>query len=159
MSQSPVVAAILLVLAGAALAVDLPMLRGELTAAEILARLEPYRTAHAAYTPDETTLRAAGPLPEGFEVVVVFGSWCSDSLDQLPPFIRITEALTLPPDSVRYIAVDRTKQDPNGLTDGLHMERVPTFIFLVQGAEIGRIIETPQETLEKDVRAILRERP
>jgi len=140
---------------GYAAAVDLPIVRGECAAAEILARFEPYQANYTAYTPDIETLTAIGALPEDLEVVVVFGTWCSDSLDHVPGFIKIIEALKLPAERIRYIGVDRTKQDPDGLTDGLHIERVPTFIFLMDGMETGRIIETPNDTLEKDIRSIL----
>jgi len=149
-------AVVLATCCGHALAVDLPIVRGTLTAAEILDRFESYRANYTAYTPDAETLAAVGALPAELEVVVVFGSWCSDSLDHVPGFIKIIEALKLPADRIRYIGVDRTKRDPDGLTDDLHIERVPTFIFLLDGVEAGRIIETPNDTLEKAIRAILR---
>jgi hypothetical protein len=37
----------------------------------------------------------------------------------------------------------------------LNIERVPTFIIMNEGIEIGRIIETPEETLEADLLKIL----
>ncbi len=149
-------AVVLATCCGHALADDPPIVCGTITAADILDRFESYRANYTAYTPDTETLAAVGALPAELEVVVVFGTWCSDSLDHVPRFIKITEALKLPADRVRYIGVDRTKRDPDGLTDDLHIERVPTFIFMLDGVETGRIIETPNDTLEKDIRAILR---
>ena len=53
------------------------------------------------------------------------------------------------------IAVDRNKEDLNGEVDSLAIELVPTFIFYREGKEIGRIEESPRETLEKDFNKIV----
>jgi len=36
------------------------------------------------------------------------------------------------------------------------IEKIPTFIFIMNGKEIGRIIESPNESLEKDMLKIIR---
>ena len=40
-------------------------------------------------------------------------------------------------------------------TEGLNIEKVPTFIFYKNGIEIGRIIESPEKSIEKDFLKIL----
>ena len=37
----------------------------------------------------------------------------------------------------------------------LDIELVPTFIFYRNGEELGRIVETPEDTLEKDLAEIV----
>ena len=95
-----------------------------------------------------------------YNIIIVLGSWCGDSREQVPRFLRIIDELGLSDDIIRMIAVDRTKS-PGELDEEpeveLNTERVPTFIFINEGIEIGRIVETPIETLETDMLKILRE--
>ena len=136
-------------------ATDLPLLEGELTRAEILAQLLPYQERFDACTPDEAALKDFPALPAELEVYAVFGSWCDDSLEQAPKLMKLLDRLHVPESSVHWIAVNRSKQDPDGLTAGMGIERVPTFLFFQSGREIGRIVETPQLSLEKDLARIL----
>ena len=53
------------------------------------------------------------------------------------------------------IAVDRTKEEPKAEVEGYEIEYVPTLIFYREQKEIGRIIETPELSLEEDILAIL----
>jgi len=56
---------------------------------------------------------------------------------------------------VRYIGVDRQKKDPEGLAAQYDFQRIPTFIVLQDGKEIGRIVERPEVSLEQDLAKIL----
>jgi len=40
-------------------------------------------------------------------------------------------------------------------TDNLDILKVPTIIFYLKGKEIGRIVETPVKSLEKDMARII----
>lgn len=83
------------------------------------------------------------------------GTWCSDSREQIPAFYKILDELNYPSDKVTLICVDRKKKGLSNEADGLNIELVPTIIFYRNGEEIGRIIETPQESLEKDLLGII----
>ncbi|MDP3685076.1 MAG: thioredoxin, partial [Ignavibacteria bacterium] len=66
--------------------------------------------------------------------------------------------LNFPSAKVKLIMVDR-KKDAAGIDiSPFNIELVPTMIFYNDGLEVGRIIETPKETLEKDLSAILTKR-
>jgi len=54
-----------------------------------------------------------------------------------------------------FVGVDISKLAPVGGYDTLNIERVPTFIFLKNKVEAGRIIETPVTSLEQDMLNIL----
>lgn len=56
----------------------------------------------------------------------------------------------------RFIAWIEIKKAEGFDIDQFIIERVPTFIFYKNESEIGRIIETPVETLEKDILNILK---
>jgi thiol-disulfide isomerase/thioredoxin len=96
-----------------------------------------------------------GGLSGELETIVFLGTWCGDSRREVPHFMRIAEKSGMPAKRIRYYGLDRTKKSPDGLTDAYRIERVPTFIFLVGGTEIGRIVELPRSTLEGDLFEIL----
>jgi thiol-disulfide isomerase/thioredoxin len=101
-------------------------------------------------------IRAAAEGAKGdFRIVVVFGSWCDDSLQHVPRFIKIAQEVGTERLPESYLGVDRSKKDPEGRVAGLKIEKVPTFIVYRKDAEIGRIVETPKATLEEDLAEIL----
>jgi thiol-disulfide isomerase/thioredoxin len=85
------------------------------------------------------------------------GSWCGDSQEQVPKFYKIISLLNFDENKIQLIAVDRKKhaREYDALVQSLNIELIPTFIFYKNGKEIGRIIETPKETLEADILEIL----
>ncbi len=90
---------------------------------------------------------------EGVTVMVIFGDWCGDSLDHVPTFLKIQDQLNFA--DVQYVAVGRKLADDTGIVESFGIERVPTFLFFVNGEEIGRIVETPTVSMEQDVVDIL----
>jgi len=94
-------------------------------------------------------------VQKGVDVLVFFGAWCSDSQRELPRFLKIADLAGIPEKRVRLYSLDRSKKSPDGLTATYGIERVPTFIFLKGGNEVGRIVEIPRTTLEADVLTIL----
>ena len=112
------------------------------------------------YTVDENTLESIKPALQSVEMLVFFGSWCSDSQMQLPQFYKILDYLEYDMDRLQLVALDnhpeRYKQSPQHEEEGWDIEYVPTFIFLKEGKEIGRIVEYPMETLEKDMAMMLK---
>jgi len=47
------------------------------------------------------------------------------------------------------------KTSPTGEEKGLNIIKVPTIIFLKDGKEVNRIVESPLETLEQDIAQIV----
>ena len=97
-------------------------------------------------------IRKAG---EGVETLVFLGTWCSDSRTHVPRFLKVVDLARPSLERVSLYGVDRNKKSPGGTEASYHIERVPTFVFLKQGKEIGRIVESPQTTLEGDMLSIL----
>ena len=88
------------------------------------------------------------------DITVVMGTWCSDSRREVPRFLKIIEELGVDLNVINLICVDRSKQaEVPELTD-LQIELVPTIIFYIDEDEVGRIIETPLESLEADMVSI-----
>lgn len=85
------------------------------------------------------------------KIMVFLGTWCPDSQRNVPPFINLIEAAANKNIEVEYIGVDRRKVDPDNLVADYSITRVPTFVVLRNGEEIGRLTERPKNTVEKDL--------
>ena len=88
-------------------------------------------------------------------MTIVMGTWCSDSRREVPRFYKILDLIEFPSNSIDLISVNREKTVPDGDISELEILFVPTFIFYREETEIGRIIEIPEKTLEKDFLGII----
>ena len=83
------------------------------------------------------------------------GTWCGDSKRGVPRFYKILEETGFDEDYFELITVGRNKKTPDNLQEGFDLIRVPTFIFFKDGKEVGRFVERPRETMEKDILKII----
>jgi thiol-disulfide isomerase/thioredoxin len=97
-------------------------------------------------------------LLKDVKIKLIMATWCGDSKREVPRFYKIIEASGFSEKKLEIIAVDRTKKAEGFDLQNLSIERVPTFIFYKENKEIGRIIETPQTTLEGDMIQILQKK-
>lgn len=105
------------------------------------------------YQPEDSIIRLINL--DSIKIICVMGTWCSDSRREVPHFYKILDMLKFDEKNLRVYCVDRKKQAEGYDIDQFVIERVPTFIFYKNDSEIGRIIETPQETLERDLLKII----
>ncbi len=133
------------------------VLLGRVRPEAILSISEEWRTNRDAYEPSETDVRRIASLQVGATLDVYFGSWCSDSRREVPRLLKVLDRTSPRHLKVRFFGLNRTKKEPARLVKRGAIERVPTFILLVRGQEVGRIVETPQASLEHDL-AVLVER-
>ncbi|MFH1525124.1 MAG: thioredoxin [Bacteroidota bacterium] len=89
------------------------------------------------------------------EIKIVLGTWCSDSRREVPRIYKILDSVDYPKDKVTLISVDRKKLGLEDEVSGLNIELVPTIILYQNEIEIGRIIESPEISLEEDIVNIL----
>lgn len=124
---------------------------------------EPYATwfnpEEASYVPNQETLFSLRNLNQDYTITIFMGTWCDDSKQQVPRFYKILNAIDFDLSKVRLITVDRSKTTPEKFEDGLNITNVPTFIFYKNGKELHRIVETPVESLEKDMFKIVTGQP
>lgn len=112
---------------------------------------EHFNEGYASYQPDEKTIKQLKRLKKGIQVVVVMASWCHDSKEQVPRFYKILDEIKFNGQHIELIAVDRAKTGGDFDVTSLDINRVPTFIFYKGGRELGRIVESPSGSLEKDM--------
>ena len=83
------------------------------------------------------------------------GTWCEDSIREIPYLFNILNSINYNIESVEIICVDENKNTPEGYEKDFEIIKVPTIIFLKKNEEINRIVEFPVETLQKDIIKIL----
>lgn len=89
----------------------------------------------------------------GVSLEIYIGTWCSDTHVQLPSFFSLLDHAKVNPEIMIY-ALDR-KKTYKGFTNERTIEKVPTFVFLKDGKELGRIVESPKIGLLEDSLEIL----
>ena len=89
-------------------------------------------------------------------IKVVLGNWCEDSQREVPRLLKMLETSTMQNVPVTYYLVDREKYCPDPDVQKLEVKYIPAIIFYRNGKEVGRIVETPQGTLEENTAAILK---
>lgn len=118
-----------------------------------------FNANHDTYTVDKENINSFKGKLGSYEIKVFMGTWCGDSKREVPKFYKILEALDFPMDQLTMVAVDymspNYKKSPGGEEKGLNVVKVPTFIFFKEGKEVNRIVESPIESLEKDMAAII----
>ena len=131
------------------------ILEGRISQRDLSDRYSWFVDARQKYVPDAGVVNALLPYSGQLEFVVVLGTWCSDSQKHVPAFYTLMDALHIADKHIELIGVDRQKR--GGMVDvaPLGIEYVPTFIVFYQGKEIGRIVETPKVSLEKDLLQML----
>lgn len=119
-----------------------------------------------AYEPAPDLVKALAYLPRDVTVTVVLGTWCSDSQREVPRFWKVLDEAD--PEGLDLVMIGVGRADApeaaaweaeHGVEPGYRerfaIEYVPTFIVTEDGREIGRIVETPEVSLEADLCGIL----
>ena len=100
--------------------------------------------ASASASADAGALVDTPPAPVA-QIEVVLATWCPDSRREVSQLFRDLDAVSFdhPRFGLRLVGVDRSRAAPDGLTDGLGVRFVPTFIVRIGGREVGRVVEAP----------------
>jgi thiol-disulfide isomerase/thioredoxin len=135
-----------------------PMLTGYLKSNEFLK--EPfskwYETGFESYSPNKNILQH---LKENniihFNFVIVIGTWCPDTHKYVPQMMKVLEEASVPGEKIKIIGVDRYKKAEGIDLTEYSIERIPTMIVFLDGTEIGRIVERPRGSVEKELQRIM----
>ncbi len=115
-----------------------------------------YNAEYDMYEVDIETLKGIKPESlKDLKITMVVGTWCGDTKREIPRFFKILETLNFDEKNLEMIFVDREKKNPLGDISALGAKNIPTIIFYKSGKELGRIIEAPVESLEKDFLKLL----
>jgi len=109
------------------------------------------------YAPDPGAIATITANTNDVTVLLIMATWCPDSKRELPRFFAIMDGVGMNEAILTMVGVDRTKKDPEGLTEKWGITRVPTFVFLRDGLEVGRVVEKlpAGTTLEGEIARLL----
>ena len=118
-----------------------------------------YSLNYNQYEVNQKHLTAVKSKFKDITIKVFMATWCGDSRREVPHFIKIMDFLQFPKKQLNivnlYLDSPRYKQSIDSEEEGLNIHRVPTFIFYKGDKEIGRIVESPINSLEIDIAQIL----
>jgi len=114
---------------------------------------------YSTYKVNDTLTLLIKPLIGEKTFILFMGTWCGDSKREIPRMLKILEACDVKRSAIKLVMVDNHdstyKQSPGHEEAGLNIHRVPTMIVYENGHELGRIVESPVISIEKDLFAIL----
>ena len=114
-----------------------------------------FNAGYESYSVESETVEKLKPLLKDVEITVFMGTWCEDSQRETPHFYKILDEANFDESKLTLITVSDEKITPQGFEDGKNITNVPTLIFYKNDKELGRIVEYPIESLEKDMLTIL----
>lgn len=88
---------------------------------------------------------------KGVSLKVVLGNWCEDSQREVPRLMKMLGSFPMSSVPVTYYLVNREKYCADPEVQKLEVKFVPAIIIYRDGKELGRIIETPEGSLEANV--------
>ncbi len=114
-----------------------------------------FNEGYKFYKPHFANEKALASKLKNYKIKIVMGTWCSDSRREVPAFYKVLDNLHYPTDKIDLIFVNRKLKAPDLDKKKEHITNVPTIIVSQKGKEVGRIVETPINTLESDLANIL----
>ncbi|HUK13283.1 MAG TPA: HEAT repeat domain-containing protein, partial [Thermoanaerobaculaceae bacterium] len=136
----------------------LPVWYGPLDPARVDAQIPGWHDERAKYRPQAAWLERLRSARLRYGLTVAMGTWCSDSIEQVPRLEAVLAALgaSSPFETPRLIGIDRTKVPDPALYKFAPVELSPTIVVTAGGSEVGRIVETPKSgSIEEDLARIL----
>lgn len=109
-----------------------------------------------AYEPSKAIITTIAKHINNYDIKVFMGTWCPDSRREVPHLYKILERTNFDTSNLDVYTMNRYKATANNYEKGLNINYVPSIIFFDKnGNEVNRIVEFPQETLEKDILKIV----
>lgn len=120
----------------------------------LLAQFPQFNEQYQNYQPTAVELQAIKRI-EGKTLVVLFGTWCHDSVREVPRLLKSLALAQVNLDRLQLLGVDTSKQLPGAEQQAYDLRYTPTFIVFEENRELGRIIERPTATLAEDLAALV----
>ena len=130
-----------------------PMLVGECSRRDL--EKHPFKAwfdkEYDAYQLDTASLQQLKNQWRDIGITLVLATWCGDSRREVPRFYKILDYVKFDTRMLKVYSVDRSKKAGKTDLSALEINFVPTIIIYRKHSEMGRIIEKPASTLEKDL--------
>jgi thiol-disulfide isomerase/thioredoxin len=132
-----------------------PPMLGVISQQELFARQPVYKRRAGAYAPDPAILARLAEWSEDVEIVAFFGSWCQLCKHHLPSLLKVLQLATNSHLHLTMVALDENMNEPYDWITDWEVGYTPSFIVCIDGAEVGRIEEEPEISIEADLAQIL----
>ncbi len=110
-----------------------------------------FANKYSGFTPDPKLYNGIAEDIKDSKVLVFMGTWCHDTKILLPKFFKVLDSMKIPKEQIITYNVGRKKLRPRKPIKEFGVKYLPTFIFIKEGKELGRIVEVPFSSLEEDV--------
>jgi thiol-disulfide isomerase/thioredoxin len=107
------------------------------------------------YMPDKNAVSFLQANLSNYTIIVFLGTWCGDTHNLLPKFEKVLQQIGYSESKLTMYALDMEKKGADAQKGQYNISRVPTFIILKNGKEIGRVTESVKKSIESDLTAIL----
>ncbi len=91
--------------------------------------------------PNDSAVAAFKAHTGDVKMIIFGGTWCEDTQNILPQFFKMADAAGYADSNITLIGVDRSKNTIDNLSSAFQVTKVPTFIVLKNGKEVGRVTE------------------
>ena len=113
-----------------------------------------------SYQTDSNSIEALTKAFKHKRIEIYAGTWCRESKADLPNMLKILKEASVNSNHIKLIFLNNTaamyKQSPQHEEEGKNIVRTPTYIIYDGKKEMGRIIDSPIESFERDLLKILR---
>jgi len=143
-----------------ALAAELPALEKDLigpVSASTLLTLDAFSNQYAVAPISSREVNALASIDSDISLRLLFGSWCHDSVREVPRLIKLIELAGNSKLSLQLTAVSRDKLEPSAVVERFALKFTPTLVVLKDNEEIGRIIEQPNINWAADIVALVQQ--
>jgi len=120
---------------------------GEISAVELHAQYPDFNNAYKNYAVSDADVALLSTIETPIEIKVLFGTWCHDSVREIPRLSKLLARANNSYINSTLIAVDRQKTADKSFK----LQYTPTIIVYQNNLEVGRIIETPKISLAQDI--------
>lgn len=131
------------------------ILEGKLLRSDLDHQFKWFDENYRKYHPNDSAISELRKYSNDIRVVVIMGTWCSDSHEHVPEFFTVADALHIEEKNIEIIGVNRKKTCKSVDIREYKIQNVPTFIFYRNNRQIGSIIESPRVSIEKDLLHII----
>lgn len=93
---------------------------------------------------------------DGIKIKVFLGDWCEDSHEQVPRFLKVLDSCHYSINNIDFVNVNMTKDNPKELIEEFNVKYVPTIFIYQNGELLKKIVETPNESFESELRVLFK---
>lgn len=131
---------------------------GDIAADDLIRDYDEFSSSYADFAIEHDDLTILKNISDQITLVVLFGTWCHDSVREVPRMIKLLNLVSNNNILLRLKAVapdKAVKLSPQDNVADYQLKYTPTFVVYRGGVEIGRIIERPEHSLTQDLSQIL----